>query len=110
MIATSTKTTNEFIMNFWGIKFPPEISNYITAWETIYMYIFNSFKITLFVVVGVTILSGFSGYAFAKLRFKGKDSLYVSILAFKMIPTTLILIPMFINVFCAAGGRKQDKV
>jgi len=99
MIATATKNNYEFALNFWGMKFPPEWSNFITAWNNTYMYIFNSFKITFSIVLGVVILSVFAGYSFAKLEFKFKETLYLGILAFKMVPAALLLIPQFINVF-----------
>lgn len=99
MIATSTKSTYEFAVNFWGVKIPPQWSNFATAWKSIYMYIFNTFKISFFVVAGVVLLSVFAGYAFAKLKFKGKETLYFAILAFKMVPAALLTIPQFLNVY-----------
>ncbi len=99
MIATATKTNYEFAVNFWGIKIPPEWGNFKTAWDTIYMYIFNSFKTTFFIVAGVVALSVFAGYAFAKMKFRGKEFFYFSLLLFKMVPAALLTIPQFINVY-----------
>ena len=99
MLATSTKSQFEFATNFWGIGWPVEWSNFKTAWDAIYMYIFNSLKITFITVLGITVLSVMTGYAFAKLEFKGKNFLYMVLLAFQMVPSALLLIPQFVNVY-----------
>lgn len=98
MLVTSTKDQIGFIQNFWGVQFPVCIDNYIKAWDVISIYALNSFKVTLFTVVGVLLVSVLAGYAFAKLKFKGKNFLFYLLMMFQMIPVTLILIPMLINV------------
>ena len=99
MIVTSTKSQFEFATNFWGIAFPIEWKNYVVAWNSMYKYILNTLKVTAIYVVGNGILSIMAGYAFAKMKFKGKELLYTLLLAFQMIPNALILIPQFLNVY-----------
>lgn len=98
MIATSTKDQIGFIQNFWGIQVPICFDNYVKAWDVVKVYALNSIKITLFTVVGVLLVSVLAGYAFAKLKFKGRNFLFYLLMMFQMIPVTLILIPMLINV------------
>lgn len=98
MLVTSTKDQIGFITNFWGIQFPVYVDNYIKAWEVIHIYAINSFKITLLTVVGVLLVSVMAGYAFAKLRFVGRQFLFYLLMMFQMIPVALILIPMLINI------------
>jgi ABC-type glycerol-3-phosphate transport system permease component len=46
-----------------------------------------------------TTVAVLSGYAFAKMKFKGKDSLYMMFMAFRMVPQTLLLIPNFLMAY-----------
>lgn len=98
MIVTSTKDQIGFIQNFWGVQVPICVDNFIKAWDVIKVYALNSIKVTLFTVVGVLLVSVLAGYAFAKLKFKGRNFLFYLLMMFQMIPVTLILIPMLINV------------
>ena len=45
--------------------------------------------------VCVVLLSGLAGYAFARLKFRGKNALFVLILATMMFPFTAVLMPLF---------------
>jgi multiple sugar transport system permease protein len=45
--------------------------------------------------VCVVVLSGLAGYAFARLKFMGKNALFVLILATMMFPFTAVLMPLF---------------
>lgn len=99
MIATSTKSTFQFATNFWGIAIPPKWDNYATAWEAIGKYVFNTVKVSAMTVFFVTTVSVLSGYAFAKMKFKGKDFLFMFIMMFKMLPATLVMIPNFLNAY-----------
>lgn len=56
----------------------------------------NSFKITTSVVVGTLFSCSLAAYAFAKMRFFGRDYIFIGLLATMMIPFQVILIPMFI--------------
>jgi multiple sugar transport system permease protein len=55
----------------------------------------NTLKITVFSVLGVVITSTLSGYAFAKLKFPGRDFLFMLLLATMMIPRQVTLVPTF---------------
>lgn len=98
MIVISFKNELQTVSNFWWFSFPMQFKNYVKAWNTIVIYFYNSIKVTTLTVVGIMIVSTLAGYAFAKLKFKGKEFLFYTIMAFRMIPTSLLLIPMFINL------------
>lgn len=57
---------------------------------------FNSIKVTGINVVGAVFTSALAGYAFAKLRFRGRDFLFLLYLSTMMIPQEVVLIPKFI--------------
>ncbi|KKI90364.1 hypothetical protein WQ54_20585 [Bacillus sp. SA1-12] len=98
MIITSFKTNGQFYSNFFGITFPLHFENYATAWEAIGGYIFNSVLIGLVSVIIIIATSALAGYSFARLRYKGKNFLYMSVVALLMIPGLLTLIPLFLLV------------
>lgn len=54
-------------------------------------------------VVAVLLLSAMAGYAFAKKRFRGKETMFWSFLAMVMVPFHVTLIPTFI-VLAKLGG------
>lgn len=56
---------------------------------------FNSIKIACINLVGSVITSTLAGYAFAKLKFKGRDALFLIYLSTMMIPSQVTLIPKF---------------
>lgn len=57
---------------------------------------FNSFYIT-FIVVGMTLLTGsMAAYAFAKIRFPGREGLFILFLATLMIPYQVTIIPLYL--------------
>ncbi|MBO1514369.1 carbohydrate ABC transporter permease [Metabacillus bambusae] len=98
MIITSFKTNGQFYSNFFGITFPLHFENYATAWEAIGGYIFNSVFIGIASVLIIIATSALAGYSFARLRFKGKNFLYMSVVALLMIPGLLTLIPLFLLI------------
>ncbi|PPL18931.1 carbohydrate ABC transporter permease [Microterricola pindariensis] len=55
----------------------------------------NSIIISLVITVSVVVFSTLAGYAFAKLRFRGRDGLMIFVIATMAIPTQLGIIPLF---------------
>lgn len=65
-------------------------------------YYFNSIKIALVCVAVELLTSSMSGYAFARIPFKGKNVLFLLYLATMMIPFQAIMVPQFM-VFTSLG-------
>lgn len=55
----------------------------------------NTLLVTVLVVVGQVVTSVLSGYAFSRLRFKGRDVLFLLYLGSVMIPFVVLLIPLY---------------
>ncbi len=55
----------------------------------------NSVLVSTIITVSVVCFSTLAGYAFAKLRFRGRDGLMVFVIATMAIPTQLGIIPLF---------------
>ncbi|WP_425430418.1 carbohydrate ABC transporter permease [Diaminobutyricimonas aerilata] len=56
----------------------------------------NSLLVSTIITVSVVSFSTLAGYAFAKLRFRGRDGLMIFVIATMAIPTQLGIIPLFI--------------
>ena len=70
-------------------------------------YTVNTLLITVMIIASNLILCSLAGYAFAKLRFAGRDLVYHLMLFSAMIPGTILLIPQFLILvhFPLAGGN-----
>lgn len=77
-----------------------DFSNYRRVFTEIpfWQQIGNSFIITLSVVAAQVITASMAGYAFARLRFPGRNLLFWIVLATLMIPGQATLIPVFILI------------
>jgi multiple sugar transport system permease protein len=60
------------------------------------MFVLNSLKITAIVTFGVLVTSTLAAYAFARLRFPGRDLLFLILLASLMVPGQVTVVPTFI--------------
>lgn len=67
----------------------------------------NSFIIASVSTIGIVFIDGLAGYAFAKMRFPGRTTMFVLILATLMVPVHVTIIPLFIMFrnFPLAGGN-----
>lgn len=61
-------------------------------------WLLNTAVYSIVSVVGVLALSMFAGYAFAKKRFPGKETMFWSFVAMLMVPYHVTLIPLFILI------------
>ena len=77
-----------------------EWSNYVEAWQAapFLRFFFNSAVMTVGITLGQTLLSAMAGYAFARLKFPGRDALFFLVLGTMMIPFPVTLIPSFLIV------------
>ena len=107
MVSHSLKTIAETITRSSAIPFDPKFwprvpqwVNYRVAWQEARfgLYFRNSLIITTVTIGGIVVTSSLAAYAFAKLRFIGRDLIFAILLATLMIPQTVLLIPNFIIV------------
>ena len=80
------------------IPAPPRPRNYVEAWSALPFgrFYVNSLVFAAAVVVGQLVTSALAAYAFARLRFPGRDKLLVLCLSVLMIPGIVLLIPRFL--------------
>jgi multiple sugar transport system permease protein len=65
----------------------------------------NSFSIAIAVTITNVVLGSFAGYAFARLRFTGRDILFLVVLATLMIPDQLRMLPIYIMTNALGLGK-----
>ena len=85
------------------IKWIPEtfhLDNYRSIVEEIPfpLYFFNTAKITIIITILQVITCSMAAYAFSKLRFPGRDTLFLAYLGTMMVPWHAIMIPQFIVI------------
>ena len=88
-----------------GIRFPPEFipktitwSNYPKIFSLIPFHLFfrNSVFVSTVSVIGELLSSSLVAFAFARLRFPGKNGLFLVLLSTMMLPGVVVLVPTFI--------------
>lgn len=72
-------------------------SNFVDvfAYGPFLTYIMNSFIVAIGGTLVVLVVSTTAGYAFGRLRWKGRDAVFVLFLATLMVPAEVLVIPMF---------------
>ncbi len=109
MISTSLMTLGETINRKW-LPAIPQFINYIEAWEEadFAKYFVNSVIITLTSIIGIMFTSTLAGYAFARIKFFGREVIFAIILSTMMIPETITLLPNLMlirgNIIPLPGG------
>jgi len=101
MVSTSLKEPGDVL------KFPPQwipdpfvFRNYVDAvtldYAPFHIFFKNTVIITFVAMFGQLISASAVGYSFARLRWSGRDILFVIVLATMMLPYQVTLIPVFI--------------
>ncbi|WP_088104839.1 carbohydrate ABC transporter permease [Halalkalibacter urbisdiaboli] len=97
MISASLKPESEVFT--YPIQWIPSVwrwDNYVTVWaENFPLYYWNSIKVTVITTLISTTVSAMAAYGFSKVEFKGRNTIFVIVLATFMIPAQAILVPQF---------------
>lgn len=99
MISTSLKSLGEALGSAF---FPSELhfENYAEAWRRAQFseYFLNSILITVITLAGEVSFSILAAYAFARVKFPGRDLIFNILLSTMMIPAMVFTIPNFLTV------------
>ncbi|MEQ7007083.1 carbohydrate ABC transporter permease [Actinopolymorpha sp. B17G11] len=99
MISSSLKSIADIY------TFPPRLlpsqwrwSNYTDAWNALPFdrFFVNSLVVSVATTVGAILTSSMAGYAFARLRFPGRDKIFLGYVATMMIPFPVLMVPLFV--------------
>lgn len=96
MVSTSLKPDAQIFLSNW-IPRPIAWGNYTRALAAVpfLAYLKNTLVITFWCIVGTVLSSAVVGYAFARLRWPGRNLVFVVLLATMMIPPQVTMIPVF---------------
>lgn len=99
MASSSLKTPQELV-HIPPTLFPKKWAwvNYVDSWKSqpFLIYFKNSLLITALNVVGRVISCSLVAFGFARIRFPGRDALFVVLLATMMLPRQVTLIPQYL--------------
>ncbi|MDP2905425.1 MAG: carbohydrate ABC transporter permease, partial [Candidatus Omnitrophota bacterium] len=88
MISSSFKTQDTIFKDMSLIPAKFHFENYIQAWQQggFARYFLNSIFYTIAVVAGIVLVSSMAAYAFSRLKFPGRNFLFLVFIAAMMIP------------------------
>ena len=90
-----------------SFSLPPEwlptdwrVSNYQDVLDSLpfFRFVFNSFKVAALITLIQVVTCSTAAFAFARLRFRGRDALFFVFLSSLMVPQYVTIIPIFIIV------------
>ena len=101
MLSASFKLKNEIFSV--PIRWIPEVfhaDNYETIMQKINFprYFFNTAKVTIIITLLQLLTCSMAAYAFSKLHFPGRDTIFLAYLGTMMVPWHAIMIPQFIVI------------
>lgn len=102
MVLTSIKSygeyNSEYIPKFYSGN--PTVQNYLDAFTQVPLaqYFLNTLIFTVITTAVMLVVITLAAFAFARLEFKGKDTLFVVFLSMMMIPNELVIITNFVTI------------
>jgi multiple sugar transport system permease protein len=100
-LSASFKNNNEIFS--YPIKWIPEVfrwSNYAEVFSKIpfFTYYWNTIKLTVIVTVGQVVTCSLAAYSFSKMKYPGRDKIFLCYIATLMVPWHAIMIPQFLII------------
>lgn len=106
MLSTSFKSGNEVTNNFGVYIIPKEFTagNYgeLLQYIPFFKGLLNTMIIEVTVIVAGTLTTAMAAFAFAKLRFPGRDAIFLVLLTGMMIPYVSVMMPQY-SMFSSLG-------
>ncbi|MFB9952418.1 carbohydrate ABC transporter permease [Rhizobium puerariae] len=99
MLSASLKLSRDvFVFPIEWIPSQPQWQNYVDIWTKIplALFIYNTSKLTIIVTLLQLLTSSFAAYAFAKLDFPYKNTLFLGYIATIAMPWQVYMVPQFL--------------
>jgi len=102
MILTSIKSYGsynaEYVPKFFTLT--PTLQNYSDAFTEVSLgrYFFNTIIFTVLTTAAMVVIITLAAFAFARLKFKGKNLVFTLFLSLMMIPNELVIITNFVTI------------
>jgi len=99
MLSTSLKEPSQVFI--YPPKWIPQalaFKNYLKTWTLVPFgrFFINSLLVAVWVTFGQLLTSSLAAYSFARLRFPGRDTLFIIFLGTMMVPFQVTMIPVYI--------------
>ena len=110
MVATSLKGPSDLFRSppSW---FPesPRLDNYPAAWHAVPFprYFANTIMVSALTMLGVVATSALAAFAFAFLKFRGRERLFDAFLATMMVPEPVYLVSSYVLLYNLPGGGRD---
>ena len=100
MAVSAFKTKGEYIANKWGLPLAPILDNFATAFagEKFFIRFVNSSILTVSAVGVSLIIACLAAYAFARMEFPGKRTLFNVLLSLMVVPQVVMVVPLFVSM------------
>ncbi|WP_448598315.1 carbohydrate ABC transporter permease [Thermoleptolyngbya sp.] len=100
LVSTAFKAPTENIFEFPPRFWPqsPTLQNFVTVWQTnpFGRYLFNSTLVAVLTVVLNLLFCSLAAYPLARLQFRGREALFLLIVATILIPFQIVMIPLYV--------------
>ncbi|WOB45397.1 carbohydrate ABC transporter permease [Thermoleptolyngbya oregonensis NK1-22] len=100
LVSTAFKAPTENIFEFPPRFLPqsPTLQNFVTVWQTnpFGRYLFNSTLVAVLTVVLNLLFCSLAAYPLARLQFRGREALFLLIVATILIPFQIVMIPLYV--------------
>lgn len=102
MLLTSVKSygayNSEYIPKFYTLS--PTLQNYVDAFSAVSLgrYLLNTVIFTVVTTAAMMIVITLAAFAFARLEFRGKNTVFLLFLSLMMIPNELVIITNFVTI------------
>jgi multiple sugar transport system permease protein len=99
MISTSFKVREQIWLSNW-IPVPPTLENYrqVISLVPIVRMLFNSIFVSLVATIGQLLIGTLAAYAFARIRFAGRNVIFMIFLGTMMIPGYVLITPLYLII------------
>jgi len=101
MVFSSFKLDKQIFSDPTGLPSTWNVANYIEGWvattPSFTRYFFNSFVVCAGAVIGNVLACSLTAYAFARLDFPFKRTLFTAMLLTLMLPSHVLLIPQYVS-------------
>ena len=100
MAVSAFKTKSQYLTNKWGLPLEPTLANFGTALagEKFFVRFTNSLILTVGAVVLATFIASLAAFAFARMSFPGKKSLFNLVIALMVVPPVVMVVPLFVSM------------
>ncbi|TDB99925.1 carbohydrate ABC transporter permease [Nonomuraea longispora] len=100
MVSSSVKPTETIFRDpsIWPTEL--DLGNYVEGWEALshpfHYYLWNSAVIAILAVAGNLLSCSLAAYAFARLKFRGRNLFFAAMLATLMLPIHVLIVPQYV--------------